>query len=157
MKRVLCAWLLVVLTGVLAACGPVRKSVFPPLVTVQQLHVDARGQWHMQLRIQNNSYQGVKFTGVQLDMKVHGTPAGHIDATVNLDIPALSVDIADVRMTPSTAAARQLANGGDSVPYQLSGTVTAVPDQETKSRSFKVDSGPSHALSPTPGIANTWR
>jgi hypothetical protein len=157
MKRVLGTWLLVVLTGFLAACGPVRKSVFPPLVTVQQLHVDARGQWHMQLRIQNNSYQGMKFTGVQLGMKVHGIPAGHIDATVNLDIPALSVDIANVQMTPSRAAARQLASGGESVPYRLAGTVSAIPDQETKARSFEVDSGTSHSLSPTPGLTNTWR
>lgn len=157
MKRVPGAWLMLAATVLLAACGPVRKSVFPPLVTVQQLHVDAHGQWHMQLRIQNNSYQGVKFTGAQLDMKVHDTPAGRIDTSLDLDIPALSVDIADVRLTPSTAAAKQLADGGDSVPYRLAGTVSGVPDQETKPRSFKVDSGHLHSLSPTPGVANTWR
>jgi len=157
MKRVPGAWLLVtVVVGLLAACGPVRKSVFPPLVSVQQLHLGSDGQWHMQLRIQNNSYQGVKFTHVLLDMQVHGTPAGTLDAPISLDIPALSVDVAEVRLMPSAAAAKALAAGGDSVSYQLVGTLTGTPDQDGKSRTFKVHSE-QHWFSPMPGIPDTWR
>ena len=157
MKREAVTWLLVtVLVGMLAACGPVHKSVFPPLVSVQQLHVGSDGLWHMQLRIQNNSYQGVKFSHVKLAMTVHGTAAGTLDVPINLDIPALSVDVAEVRLAPSTAAAKALASGGDSVPYQLTGTLTGSPEQESKARTFKVHSE-QHWLSPMPGIPGTWR
>lgn len=157
MKRVPGAWLLVtVVVMFLAACGPVRKSVFPPLVTVQQLHASSNGQWRMQLRIQNNSYQGVKFTHLQLAMQVRGTPAGTLDTPISRDIPALSVDVAEVRLTPSAAAAKALLDGGDSVPYQLVGTLTGTPDEGGKPRTFKVHSE-QHWLSPMPGIPDTWR
>lgn len=156
MRRVHGAWLLVAAVLVLSACGPTRKSVFPPLVSVQQLRVDTNGQWHMQLRIQNNSFQGVKFTSVQLDMHMHDTVAGHIDKSVSLDIPALSVDIADVEMTPSAAAAKLLDSGAGSVSYKLDGTISGKPDQNGKSRKFKVH-GQQYWLSPTPGLTDTWR
>ncbi|KGI76987.1 hypothetical protein [Oleiagrimonas soli] len=154
MKRVLSVATLIVAIVALSACGPTRKSVFPPLVSIQQLHVGADGQWRMQLRIQNNSYDGVKFRAVNLDMKLHGADAGRIDQAIDLDIPALSVDVADVRITPSPTAARLLA--GNAVRYQLEGTATGTPEQDKKPRTFKVKSGDTW-LSPVPGIANTWR
>ncbi len=157
MKRVHGVWLLVAMTGLLAACGPARKSVFPPLVSVQQLQVGADGAWNMQVRIQNNSYTGVKFTAMQLDMQLAGAPAGHIQAAIDLDIPALSVDIANVRIMPSAGATRRLADGGASVPYRLVGTLGGTPGQGGNSRQFKVDSGAEHTLSPTPGLPGTWR
>ncbi|GAB3026489.1 hypothetical protein GCM10027285_05690 [Oleiagrimonas citrea] len=156
MKRVLSVVLLIASLVALSACGPTRKSVFPPLVSIQQLHVTADGQWQMQLRIQNNSYDGVKFSAVHLDMKLHGVAAGRIDQPIDLDIPALSVDVAEVRIMPSAAAAKLLAASGNSVRYQLSGSATGQPEQSKKARTFKVQSQDTW-LSPVPGIADTWR
>ncbi len=157
MKAYRTAWLTVLIAGTfLAACGPVRKSVFPPLVSVQQLQLSPDGHWRMQLRIQNNSYEDVKFTQVRLAMKVHGVAAGRIESAIDLDIPALSVDVADVHIMPSAPAARALSDGGQEVPYELVGTVSGIPESDSKPRSFKVHSE-QHWLSPMPGIPGTWR
>ena len=39
----------------LAACGPAKKSVFPPAVTLQEVAAKPGGPWHVTLRIRNNS------------------------------------------------------------------------------------------------------
>ncbi|MDA3912671.1 hypothetical protein [Oleiagrimonas sp.] len=154
MKRILPILVVAATLLVLGACGPVRKSVFPPLVSVQQLHVTADGQWKMQVRIQNNSYTGVLFTGLDLHMKIDGKNAGRILAKIHLDIPALSVDIADVTIAPSAQAARALAKNA-AVSYSLAGTATALPDQDTSTRIFKVQG--KDWFSPVPGLVDTWR
>jgi hypothetical protein len=155
MKRNVYGLVLMVAVLALAACGPTHKSVFPPLVRVQQLHVANDGSWHMQVRIQNNSYDEVKFTALKLDMHMGGKLVGHIDQTINLDIPELSVDIADVRIQPLTGAAAMLAPGSNSVRYTLDGTATGQPEQSSKPRTFKVHG--QDWLSPVPGIPDTWR
>lgn len=144
----------------LVACGPPRKSVFPPMITVQQLQVQADGSWRMQLRIQNNSYGEMHFTALRLAMQVGRKPAGRIDQAIELKIPALSVDVATVVLAPAAAAATALTavdgdGAADAVSYQLSGTATGIPEQETEPREFKVDSD--DWLSPVPGIAHTYR
>ena len=50
----------VVLALGLIACGPPRKSVFPPAVSIQQLQVQPSGAWHLTVRIQNNGEETVQ-------------------------------------------------------------------------------------------------
>lgn len=145
----------------LAGCGPVKKSIFPPLVSVQSLHLEANGRWDITLRIQNDSYTGMTFNAVSLDMTLHGHPAGHVDAQPALAIPQLSSDVTHVELQPQADAAKALAaiaNKGSSasVTYRLKGSVTAVSEQDKKTpHTFKV----SHKdwLSPVPGIPDTFR
>ena len=61
MKRLLRAFLLTGLTAGLLACGPPKKSVFPPTLTIQQLVTRPDGQWQLTVRIQNNSYGEMDF------------------------------------------------------------------------------------------------
>lgn len=155
MKRTISGLVLAAVLLALGACGPVHKSVFTPLASIQQLHLTSDGHWQMQLRIQNNSYTGVKFTRVDLDMQVNGTNAGHISTVLDLDIPELSVDIADVTLAPGPAARQALINAQGSTRYTLKGTITGIAEDETTPRTFKVQG--KDWLSPVPGVPHTWR
>lgn len=160
MKR-LPQWLVPVLLLVaLTGCSPPRKSMFPPTLSVQSLHVGAHGTWHMQLRILNNSYGGMDFHRLQVTMNIDKQPAAHIDTRFDMTIPALSADVTEVDVTPSAAAAAALAaiagkgsSGG--LAYTLEGTATATPEHADKPREFKVRSH--DWLSAVPGIADTYR
>jgi hypothetical protein len=57
-------WVIPVLLLGLAACGPAKKSVFPPTVNNQHLVLLPSGQWQLTVRIQNNSYAGMKFSSI---------------------------------------------------------------------------------------------
>lgn len=165
MKRSMRKPVLTLATGIallaLAACGPVKKDVFPPLVSVQSVHLEANGHWDITLRVQNNSQVGMTFDALSLDMRLQDHPAGHIDTRPALWVPQMATDVTHVELQPQPDAARALAaiaNKGSSasVTYRLEGSVTAVPEQGNKKpRTFKV----SHHdwLSPVPGIADTFR
>lgn len=159
MKRTL-RWFAVLALVALAGCGPTRKSVFPPATRVQELHIAADGSWQITLRLTNNSYTGMRFQSVQLDMDVDGRPAGTLQASPNLDIPQFAADVVQLTLHPDPAAAKALAaiaNKGSSVSigYRLKGSIGALPDDEKQPRSFPI----SHHdwLSPVPGIDNTFR
>ncbi len=163
MKRLILAMAGGVLLLCLAGCGPTRKSVFPPLLSVQQLHLQSDGSWDVTLHIQNNSYTGMTFTQLHLHMMLQGHDAGTLDKTLSLAIPQLAADVTHVHLDPRTDAARALAaiaNKGSSasVTYRFKGSVSAIPDQEKDKppRTFQLDSKKDW-LSPVPGIANTFR
>lgn len=160
MKRLLQWTLPALLMVALAGCGPPRKSMFPPTVSVQQLHVLPNGHWQMQVRILNNSYGGMDFRRLQLTMHINDQPAARIDTRIDLDIGALSADITQVDVTPSAAAATALAaiaakGSAGGLAYTLTGTAMAVPEHRDSPRDFEVDS--QDWLSAVPGIANTYR
>ncbi len=160
MKRLLPWLLLFASTGLLVACGPARKSVFPPGVTVQQLEVQPDGQWHLTLRIQSNSYAGMGFSAIEGRLQIAEQVPVRVHKTFSRDIPALAGDVISVNVLPTAAMAQAVAAAGSkgsagSVGYRLSGTATAVPEQESKPRNF--DFNGTDWLSPVPGIAHTWR
>lgn len=149
-----------VLMIALAACGPARKSVFPPTISIQEMTVRPDGQWQLTVRIQNNSYAGMNFSTIDGELKVAELVPVRLHSSFNLDIPAFAGDVTQVRLLPTAemkAALQAAAAKGSSgsVAYAVSGKATALPEKEDKPRDF-----PFHGndwLSPVPGIANTWR
>lgn len=153
---------LLVIAGLagLAACGPARKSIFPPLVSVQQVQLRPNGLWHVTLRIQNNSYAGMNFRSIDGQLQIADLVPVRLHSTTAREIPALAGDVItlDVLPTPqmSTALAAVEAKGSaGSLPYSVVGVTSAKPDNEKQPRDFKFSG--SDWLSPVPGIANTYR
>lgn len=159
MPRLLRQLALVALTAALAACGPPRKSVFPPTLSVQQLQVLPNGLWHLTLRIQNNSYTGMDFIALDGRLQLASLMPVRLHATFERAIPSLAGDVLplDVLPTPqmSAALATVAAKGSaGSLAYRLDAGIEAAPEKE-KPRHFEVSSH--DWLSPVPGIAHTFR
>lgn len=160
MKRLLQACLLLVLGGALLGCGPPRKSVFPPDVTIQQLLVSPTGQWQLTVRIQNNSYGEMQFTALEGSLQIAQQIPVRLHAAFKRDIPPLSGDVIALQLLPTTAMASALQamdvkGSAGSLKYRVSGSATALPEQERKPRNF--DFAGNGWLSPVPGIAHTYR
>ncbi|NII10002.1 LEA type 2 family protein [Oleiagrimonas sp. C23AA] len=144
----------------LVACGKPKKPIFPPIVSIQELHLAANGHWDITLRIQNNSYVGMKFTALDMALTVQQKPAGQLKQALNLSIPEFAADVTHIDLAPQSAAGQalaKLANKGSSVSatYQLKGQVTAIAEKAKKPRTFDVSG--KNWLSPVPGIDNTFR
>ncbi|KRE90988.1 hypothetical protein ASG87_01100 [Frateuria sp. Soil773] len=144
----------------LVACGPPRKSVFPPAVSIQQLVVQPDGTWKLTLRIQNNSYGEMDFHAIEGELKfADGVPV-RLHGKFERDIPAFAGDVVDLSVLPTAAMAGTLkaaaAKGSaGAVAYSIGGTASAKPEQEDAPRDFAFHGN--DWLSPVPGIAHTWR
>lgn len=161
MKRLL-SWIIpALLLVVLVGCSSTtRKSMFPPTLSIQQLHVQPNGHWRMQVRILNNSYGSMEFRALHLTMLINNQPATHIDTNFKLDIPALSADVTKVDIVPSAAARTALAaiagkGSAGSLAYTLKGKASAIPEHTDAARDYAVDSH--DWLSAVPGVADTYR
>jgi hypothetical protein len=160
MKRLLgCVALLVLVAG-LVACGPPKKSVFPPTVSIQEMATRPDGQWRLTVRIQNNSYGSMDFHSLDGQLQVAELIPVRLRARFDLDIPAFAADVTQIDLLPTpemTAALKAAAVKGSagSVPYNMTGTANAKPEQEKESRDFSFHGN--DWLSPVPGIPNTWR
>jgi hypothetical protein len=146
--------------AVLTACGPAKKSVFPPTVSLQEVAARPGGPWHITLRIRNNSYGGMSFETFQGTLQV-GTLAGVLlDAKVDQDIPSFAADVATIDLLPTAEMSKALAElaakgSSGALAYSIDGRITATPEKEKESHSYPVR-GKSW-LSPVPGIPNTYR
>jgi hypothetical protein len=154
-------WILPALLAIgLLGCGPPKKSIFPPNVSVQQLKVLPSGQWRLTLRMQNNSYGEMDFRSLDGQLQVaEGLPV-RLHATFVLDIPTLAGDVLDIDVLPTdamTQALKAIAGKGSagSVGYRVSGSTSAKPEQEKLQRDF--DFSGDDRLSPVPGIPDTYR
>ena len=144
----------------LVACGPPKKSVFPPTVTVQQMTVLPGGQWRLTVRIQNNSYSSMDFTSLDGSMQVAELVPIRLHATFERDIPALAGDVIQLDVLPTAPMAQALetvaAKGSaGSLAYRISGSARARPEQEDAPRDF--DFSGADWLSPVPGTPDTFR
>jgi hypothetical protein len=164
MKRLLQGFLLVLLTAGLVAgltaCGPTKKSVYPPTVSIQQLSVLPGGQWQLTVRIQNNSYAEMDFKSLDGQLQIAELVPVRLHAVFKRDIPALTGDVIQLDVLPTVAMAQALqtiAGKGSSgtLAYRVSGSASAKPEQEDKPRDF--DFNGNDWISPVPGIANTYR
>jgi len=160
MHRLLRDSLMFLLTAGLVACGPPKKSVFPPTVSVQQLKLLPDGEWQLSVRIQNNSYGEMDFTSLDGQLQIADLVPVRLHGTFELDIPALSGDVTTLTILPTAPMSKALqavsAKGSAvSLGYRVSGSANAKPEQEKQARDF--DFSGNDSLSPTPGIPNTYR
>ncbi|MHA6205381.1 hypothetical protein ACXU4B_13225 [Dyella soli] len=160
MRRLLGCVALGVLVAGLVACGPPRKSVFPPTVSVQEMSMRPDGQWRLTVRIQNNSYGEMDFKSIDGELKVADLVPVRLHGRFNLEIPAFAADVTQIDLLPTpemSAALKATAGKGSagSVPYSVAGNAAAKPEQEDKTRDFSFHG--TDWFSPVPGIPNTWR
>lgn len=144
----------------LVACGPPRKSVFPPAVSIQQMTVQPGGSWQLRLRIQNNSYGEMDFSAIEGTLQIADQVPVRLHGRFERDIPALAGDVVQLTVLPTPAMSQALAataakGSGGSLGYRIRGTATATPEQEKQPRNF--DFNGSDWLSPVPGIPGTFR
>ena len=150
-------WLL--LLG-LVACGPARKSVFPPTVSIQQMQVQPNGTWQLTVRIQNNSYGEMDFSAIEGELKIAALVPVRLHGTFKREIPAFAGDVITLQVLPTapmSTALQAVAGRGSagSLAYRISGSTRAKPEQEKQPRDFEFHGD--DWLSPVPGIAHTWR
>lgn len=160
MKRLLQVFLLVLLGAGLIACGPPKKSVFPPTLSIQQLQVLPNGQWRLTLRIQNNSYGEMDFGSLDGQLQIAKLVPVRLHATFKRDIPELAGDVIQLDLLPTAAMSQALQavagkGSAGTVGYRISGSTSAKPEQEKRARDFNFDGNA--WISPVPGIPHTWR
>ena len=145
---------LLALTGCMG--GPVRR-VSEPTASIQQLTVDANGQWSVELRLQNFSSVPMRFDRVALTLRAGTEIAGELKTTPALTVGPESVDIATVTLVPTAAARIVIADAladRRSLNYSLEGTVGAAAEHR-KNRDYKIKRN--SALSPVPGLSGVMR
>jgi hypothetical protein len=153
-------WIIPVLLLGLAACGPAKKSVYPPTVSIQQLSVLPGGQWQLTVRIQNNSYGEMDFKSLDGQLQIADLVPVRLHQAFARDIPALAGDVIQLDVLPTAAmtqALQAIAGKGSAgaLAYRVSGSTSAKPEQEDQPRAF--DFSGSDWLSPVPGLPNTYR
>jgi hypothetical protein len=153
-------WIIPVLLLGLAACGPAKKSVYPPTVSIQQLSVLPGGQWQLTVRIQNNSYGEMDFKSLDGQLQIADLVPVRLHQAFARDIPALAGDVIQLDVLPTAAmtqALQAIAGKGSAgaLAYRVSGSASAKPEQEDQPRAF--DFSGSDWLSPVPGLPNTYR
>lgn len=146
------------LLGVLAACstGPVRR-VSEPMASIQQLTVQADGQWAVELRMHNYSSIPMRFDSIDLALQIGDVQAGRLQAQPGLDVGPESADVISVSLRPGDQARLLLADAlaaGRGINYQLDGRTQATP-QDGRSQDFKLERRSS--LSPVPGLVGVLR
>ena len=144
----------------LAACGPAKKSVYPPTLSIQQLTVLPGGQWRLTVRIQNNSYGEMDFQSLDGQLQIAKLVPIRLHARFERDIPALAGDVIQLDVLPTTAMSAALKatadkGSGGALAYRVTGSTSAKPEQEDKPRNFDFDGN--DWISPVPGIPNTYR
>ncbi|MFT4256633.1 MAG: LEA type 2 family protein [Pseudoxanthomonas sp.] len=144
--------------ALLVACSSnPAKRVSPPAASIQQLSIDAAGNWKIDLRLQNYSGMPMRFDKLDLAVSAGEQAAGSVRATPGISIGPESADVVEVTLTPSSAArivAADALASRRSLAYVLKGTVIATPEGK-KPRDFDVDAR--NSLNPAPGLDGVLR
>ena len=144
--------------ALLAACSGNARRVSPPSAAIQQLTVQANGDWMVDLRLHNFSSVSMQFNAVRLEVSVDEHAAGTLQATPGISIGPTSADVVKVAMKPDGMARIAVADALASrrpLSYRLVGTVGATPAETSKPREFEVDDRSS--LNPAPGLDGVLR
>ncbi|MFT3756364.1 MAG: LEA type 2 family protein [Pseudoxanthomonas sp.] len=144
--------------ALLAACSSnPAKRISPPTASIQQLSIDAAGNWKIDLRLQNYSGMPMHFDKLDLAISAGEQVAGNVQATPDISIGPESADVIEVSLAPSSAArivAADALASRRSLAYALKGIVTATPENK-KPRDFDLDAR--NSLNPAPGLDGVLR
>lgn len=142
----------------LASCSSSPRRVSPPSTAIQQLTVQANGDWLVDLRLHNYSSISMRFDSVRLEVSVDEHAAGTLHAAPGISIGPTSADVVQIPMKPDAMARMVVADalaGRRTLAYRLQGKVSAVPDGAGKAREFEVDDR--NSLNPAPGLDGVLR
>lgn len=158
MKAILKLSLAALAAILLASCSGNSRRVSPPSAAIQQLTVQANGDWALELRLHNFSSVSMRFDTVRLEASVDEHVAGTVQASPAISIGPTSADVIRVTLKPEGMARIAVADalaGRRSLSYRLQGNVSATPEGDGKPRDFKVDDQSS--LNPAPGLEGVLR
>lgn len=142
----------------LAACSSSGKRVSTPSAAIQQLTVQANGDWSLDVRLHNYSSVSMRFDSATLEVSVDEHMAGTLQLAPGISIGPTSADVVKATLKPEGMARIAVADalaGRRSLSYRLKGTVSAVPDEASKARQFEVDDRSN--LNPAPGLDGVLR
>jgi hypothetical protein len=141
----------------LAGCTGVGTRLQPPTASIQQLTVQSNGTWVAVVRIQNYSYDtGMHVYALDAALSLDGKPAGQINTSPGLDIPAMDADTATAAFKPDAQGAAALATARTgAIAYELKGSLSVGKGTKGGPEPFKLE-GKGY-LSPVPGVSNIWR
>ena len=150
-------WCLV--AAFLAACSSsMPRRVSEPAASIQQLTVQADGNWSIDLRLQNYSSIPMRFEQVRFEIKVGDESAGTLQATPGIGIGGESADVVTLAFAPSSTARIVMADAlasGRGIRYAIEGAITAAPEDRSRARSYDVKRD--SRLSPVPGLPGVLR
>ncbi|KAF1688159.1 hypothetical protein B1992_01720 [Pseudoxanthomonas broegbernensis] len=158
MKRFLQLFALALALAVLAGCGKNTRRVSPPSVSIQQLAVQANGNWVVDVRVHNFSSVSMQFHTLELAVSVDEHAAGTLRAAPGMSIGPTSADVVKATFKPDGMARIAVADalaGRRSLAYRLEGKVSATPDEARKPREFEIDYRSS--VNPAPGLDGVLR
>ena len=150
--RAALAFLLLALVGACASGPP--KRVYPPQASLQELRVQADGQWVAQVRIQNFSTVPMRFSRLEATLSVNGQEASRISLDPGLSVGPGSNELVQHVFTPAAgpkAAVDQALASRRAVRYQLSGRIAS--SEPATDHPFEYQS----ALDPVPGLTGILR
>lgn len=144
------------LSALVAACGGdgVRKQINPPRASIQQLTVQADGQWQLQVRLQNFSNVPTSFETINAKLVFANEEAGSITLTPAITVGPDSADVINTTIKPALGAKLVVASAlssGQSVRYAVSGKI--VTSKPKGNYDFTYDS----TLNPAPGLPGVMR
>ena len=158
MKSPLRPFLAVLMIVLLASCSSMGERISPPSASIQQLAVQASGDWEVDLRLHNYSSVSMRFDSLKLELGVDENAAGTLQAAPAISIGPTSADVVRIVFKPEGMARIAVADALASrrpLSYRLQGAVQATPDKASKPREFKIDSR--NSLSPAPGLDGVLR
>lgn len=135
------------------ASGP-PKRIFPPQASLQELRVQADGQWLAQVRIQNYSTVPMRFSRLEATLSVNGQEATRISIDPGLSVGPGSNELVQHVFTPAAgpkAAVDQALANRRAVRYQLTGRIAS--SEPATDHPFDYQS----ALDPVPGLTGVLR
>lgn len=153
--RKLQAALVLLLLALVAGCasGP-PKRIFPPQASLQELRIQADGQWVAQVRIQNFSTVPMRFSRLEATLSVNGQEATRISIDPGLSVGPGSNELVQHVFTPAAgprAAVDQALANRRAVRYQLNGRIAS--SEPATDHPFEYQS----ALDPVPGLTGILR
>lgn len=148
---------LLLLSLLMTACAGdgVRKRVFPPTVSIQELALQPDGNWAIKLRLQNFSNVAMRFDAIEARLRIGSADAGVVSLKPMLGVPPESAEIVDFALTPASAAANHVlmaTTRRSSVHYAIEGVIRST-EPDSRRDEFKFES----QLTAVPGLSGVLR